>query len=146
MSQSRSSSSSVRNKSQLQNEYRGVNCYCNLPAPCQEAWKQSTLDPGRRFLGCSNYRSPGRKCNFFLWVDESYTERARDVIKELKFKLQKKDDELQHYKVWDEEVNALRNRNEEITSMLRKVEGEASKLQRLLFVVIVVFMVVFLLK
>ena len=50
MSYSRSSSSSVRNKSQFQNEYRGVNYHCNLPAPCHEAWKQGTLDPGRRFL------------------------------------------------------------------------------------------------
>lgn len=34
----------------------GVKCKCDLPAPCQEAWKEGTLDPGRRFFGCSQFR------------------------------------------------------------------------------------------
>ncbi|KAK1402002.1 hypothetical protein POM88_001607 [Heracleum sosnowskyi] len=36
-----------------------------------------------------------KKCNFFLWADPPYTDRAREVIEALKAKLKSKDEELQ---------------------------------------------------
>ncbi|KAK1363511.1 GRF-type domain-containing protein [Heracleum sosnowskyi] len=145
-SSSRNSSSSVRNpygyrsnsNKQVKNtssdfdyEFGGVKCKCDLPAPCQEAWKEGTLDPGRRFFGCSRFKDPKRRCNFFLWADPTYPERARDVIRELKFKLKMKDEELQSAKseinfverkmlVLNEEVDALRTKMKEASTMLKK--------------------------
>ncbi|KAK1363517.1 hypothetical protein POM88_039078 [Heracleum sosnowskyi] len=36
-----------------------------------------------------------KKCNFFLWVDPPYIDRAREVVETLKAKLRAKDEELQ---------------------------------------------------
>lgn len=69
MSSSRSSCSSVKNPYNNSNsimsrkkynsdfEYRfsGIKCKCDLESPCQEAWKEGTMDPGIRFFGCSQY-------------------------------------------------------------------------------------------
>lgn len=155
MTTSTNSSSSVRNfyKRSMERstfnhltEYVGVKCNCNLPSPCQEAWKEGTLDPGRRFFGCSRYKDPRKKCNFFQWADPTYTERARDVIKELKLRLKRKDDEMHNAWMLDEELGMLRNNHDEANNMLSKLEKENITLKRLLVCAIVVIMIVSLWK
>ncbi|KAF1002691.1 hypothetical protein AG4045_025968 [Apium graveolens] len=165
MSSSNSSSSSIRNpygnssntfytsrKNNCEFEYLDVRCKCDLPAPCQEAWKEGTLDPGRRFFGCSQYKNPSKKCNFFVWADPPYSERAREVINVLKSKMQKKEDALNNVGVdvnfcerkmlvLHEEVCKLRRKNEEAEELLKKLMRANCILKKLLAVaVIFVFM------
>ncbi|KAK1370412.1 GRF-type domain-containing protein [Heracleum sosnowskyi] len=82
------------NSSEFEYRFSGIKCKCDIESPCQEDWKEGTLDPGRRFFGCSRCKDPSKRCNFFLWVDPPYLERARDVIKGLKMKIMKKDEEI----------------------------------------------------
>ena len=37
---------------------------------------------GRRFLGCSGYKSAGG-CNFFSWIDEPFEPQANNIIHKL---------------------------------------------------------------
>ncbi|KAK1404175.1 GRF-type domain-containing protein [Heracleum sosnowskyi] len=73
---------------------RGVKCKCRILAPCWEAWKNGTHDPGRRFYGCSRYKDPHLRCNLFQWAEPQYTEIGREVIEDLRMKLSVKCDEL----------------------------------------------------
>ena len=81
MSDSKSSSSSVRNpfdtsnnsfmthkhfNSELEYRYNNIKCRCDLLAPFQEAWREGTLDSGRRFFGCSQYKAC-IICVYFFW-------------------------------------------------------------------------------
>ena len=86
-----SSSSSYNTKKSIQ---RGIKCRCGIVAPCWEAWKDGTFDPGRRFYGCSRYKDPGRSCNFFQWAEPTFSERAREVIHQLKMKADALSEEL----------------------------------------------------
>ncbi|WOH09698.1 hypothetical protein DCAR_0729156 [Daucus carota subsp. sativus] len=70
---------SYRNASGVDYRYGNMKCKCDIVSPLQEAWKETTQDPGRRFFGCQNYRDPMKKCNYFLWADPPYTDRAREV-------------------------------------------------------------------
>ncbi|WOH00555.1 hypothetical protein DCAR_0519921 [Daucus carota subsp. sativus] len=150
-SSSRKTSSSIRNSyvsdvksGNSEHPFIGVKCKCDLPAPCQVAWKEGTLNPGRRFFGCSRYKDPNKKCDFFLWADPSFPDRARDVIKELKMKLKRKDDELCNAKlemnfverkmlVPNEEVTALRKKLEETSEVLKNREKEGCNWSSALF-------------
>ncbi|WOH04713.1 hypothetical protein DCAR_0624125 [Daucus carota subsp. sativus] len=89
---------SNRNNSGFDCGYSHLKCKCDILAPLQEAWREGTMDPGRRFFGCSNYKDPTKKCNFFLWADPPYSDRARDIIHQLRFKMRVKDAELQKMK------------------------------------------------
>lgn len=84
-----------------------------------------------------------------MWADPSYPERAREVIRELKSKLKKKDDELHNARVdmnfserkmlvLHEEVCMLRKKNEEAKAMLNQMKREKSSLKKWLAVAIVV--------
>lgn len=194
-SSSRNSSSSVRNpyglssnklakntSSAFEYDYAGVKCKCDLPAPCQETWKRSTLDSDRRFFGCSRYLvcysytflkikkilhnfidyqlcgyDPKRRCNFFLWADPSYPERARDVIKELRMKLKKKDEEFQNFKsgmnflkrkmfVLNEEISLLQKKNGEAAADWKKRESGSSSVNKMVVFLVVVCVILFLFK
>ncbi|KAL1813535.1 hypothetical protein ACET3Z_023600 [Daucus carota] len=146
------SSYKLRKTSTSSSEFHGVKYKCDLPAPCQEAWREGTLDPGRRFFGCSQFKDPSKKCNFFLWADPSYPERVRDVIKELKLKLRRKDEELQICKadmsfierkmtVLGEEVDLLRKQNLESSSLLEKMKKNCCIMKRFLVIAVVVILV-----
>ncbi|KAK1374902.1 GRF-type domain-containing protein [Heracleum sosnowskyi] len=89
-----SSSSSTKSNSYRKFVERGVKYKCGIIAPCWEVRKDGTRDPGRRFYGCSRYKDPQLKCNFFEWAEPQYTERAREVIEDLKLKLSYKCDEI----------------------------------------------------
>lgn len=90
-----------------------------------------------------------------MWADPSYPERARDVIKELKMKLKRKDEELQNVKiemnflerkmlVLNEEVNVLQRKNEEATKMLKKRENGYCTVKMMVVYVVVVCVIMFL--
>ncbi|KAL4579333.1 hypothetical protein LXL04_015475 [Taraxacum kok-saghyz] len=44
---------------------------CGDPVEKWTSWRPS--NPGRRFIGCPNYRDPSRDCKFFDWVDPKLT-------------------------------------------------------------------------
>lgn len=90
-----------------------------------------------------------------MWADPSYPERARDVIKELKMKLKRKDEELQNVKiemnflerkmlVLNEEVDVLQRKNEETTKMLKKRENGYCTVKMMVVYVVVVCVIMFL--
>ncbi|XP_057768008.1 uncharacterized protein LOC130988235 [Salvia miltiorrhiza] len=39
-------------------------------------------NPGRRFYGCRNWKT--KNCGYFDWMDEPMSERAKEVINDLK--------------------------------------------------------------
>ncbi|XP_058722190.1 uncharacterized protein At4g04775-like [Vicia villosa] len=64
---------------------RGSRCWCGLESPLMTSWTYE--NPGRRFHGCGNFKVMKRKgCNYFQWVDEDMSNRAKDLIRTLKDK------------------------------------------------------------
>ena len=55
-------------------------CYCNVKAKFSTA--HTSANYGRRFLGCSNYRTV-KGCKFFEWVDVPFEPQACLVIQRL---------------------------------------------------------------
>lgn len=68
------------------------------------------------------------------------------MIKELKLRLKRKDDELHNAWMLDEELGLLRNQNEVANTMLKKSEKENIMLKKLLLFAIIVIMVLSLWK
>ncbi|CAH9110385.1 unnamed protein product [Cuscuta europaea] len=66
---------------------RSTYCKCrNMNGMVTKArlWTSWTdKNPGRRFYGCPYYKKEG--CGFFQWHDEQLTNRAKDVINQLKW-------------------------------------------------------------
>ncbi|KAK1402725.1 GRF-type domain-containing protein [Heracleum sosnowskyi] len=138
------------NSSEFEYRFSGIKCKCDIESPCQEAWKEGTLDPGRRFFGCSRYKDPSKRCNFFLWVDPPYSERARDVIKGLKMKIMKKDEEIhkgvveynfveKKMLVLHEQCKSLEKKNDELVQLLQKKKRKVFKYKFLFMIVLVWF-------
>ena len=50
-----------------------LSCYCGHPAPIKIAWTED--NPGRRFVGCYNYKI--KNCGYFHWVDDKITKKER---------------------------------------------------------------------
>ena len=48
-------------------------CFCGVPAPLMRSWTDD--NPGRRFVGCGNYKM--KPCKFFDWVDEKKSHKDR---------------------------------------------------------------------
>ncbi|CAK8537398.1 unnamed protein product [Lathyrus sativus] len=64
---------------------RGNRCWCELESLLMTSWTYD--NPGRRFHGCGNFKVMRKKgCNYFQWVDEDMSSRAKDVIRSLKDK------------------------------------------------------------
>ena len=141
MSTSKSSTASNPSIKNIMNSYRShkpadsdfrfnnIKYKCDIIAPLQEAWREGTLDPGRRFFGCCNYKDPEKKCNFFLWADPSYTDRAREVIQGLKVKMRMRDAEMQKAMT---ELSFVERKmlvlNEECMSLRKKMDQAAAKI------------------
>ncbi|KAL5577050.1 hypothetical protein UlMin_018749 [Ulmus minor] len=53
------------------------NCFCGRNLRCFTSWTDS--NPGRRFLGCPNFRGEV-KCGFFRWYDPPICARSKMVI------------------------------------------------------------------
>ncbi|KAK1389040.1 GRF-type domain-containing protein [Heracleum sosnowskyi] len=139
MSSSRSSSSSVRNpdgyhsntnkqvrdtSSDFDYDFGGVKCKCDLPAPCQEAWKEGTLDPGKRFFGCSRYKMKDEELQSAK-SEMNFVERKMLVL--------------------NEEVDALCTEMKEASTMLKKKEDGGCTLKKMVvyFVVVCVICALF---
>ncbi|KAK1384356.1 GRF-type domain-containing protein [Heracleum sosnowskyi] len=136
-----SSSSTTNSNSYRRCLERGVKCKCGILAPCWEAWKNGTRDPGRRFYGCSRYKDPHLRCNFFQWAEPQYTERGREVIEDLRMKLSVKCDELRlsyDLSLAEKEVSSLKEKllvaetkNKETVELLKMKDKELEKLKKL---------------
>lgn len=62
------------------NSNAGTVCYCMVKARVSTAYTSANF--GRRFLGCSRYKSQ-TGCNFFAWVDEPFEAQASMIIQKL---------------------------------------------------------------
>ncbi|KAL4554721.1 hypothetical protein LXL04_037323 [Taraxacum kok-saghyz] len=59
------------------------NCGCGQAAGMWTAW--TIRNPGRRFLGCKNYRDEGNNCGYFRWFDPQLPNRwYREKMYELR--------------------------------------------------------------
>ncbi|KAL4554543.1 hypothetical protein LXL04_039375 [Taraxacum kok-saghyz] len=79
-----SSSSSVgsRGLRRVNGQPQRTHCDCGDPVGKWTSWRPS--NPGRRFIGCPNYKDPNRDCNFFDWVDPKLTNQwYKDLILQL---------------------------------------------------------------
>ncbi|KAK1396249.1 GRF-type domain-containing protein [Heracleum sosnowskyi] len=96
-----------------------------------------------------------KKCNFFLWADPPYTDRAREVVEALKAKLRAKDEELQRATielrfvekkmlVLNEECVSLRKKIDELSGLVHKEKDgrSGSKMKKLLLIIVIVWFVV----
>ncbi|KAK1373721.1 GRF-type domain-containing protein [Heracleum sosnowskyi] len=155
-SSSSNSRSSIKGSRRLDPKFEYVNCRCGISAPCWEAWRIGTLDPGRRFFGCSRYKDPNLSCNFFQWAEPPYTDRAREVIDELKRKLDVKSGEIQRVNeefsfaekkviLLNEELMISKKKNKEYEVLIVKMEKTIHWLKKLFVVVVLVMLVVFVL-
>ncbi|PIN18236.1 DNA-(apurinic or apyrimidinic site) lyase [Handroanthus impetiginosus] len=56
----------------------------------------TSINAGRRFMGCANIRSEGgkRQCGFFTWVDPPICARGTVIIPGLLCKLQARNEEV----------------------------------------------------
>ncbi|WOG89786.1 hypothetical protein DCAR_0209025 [Daucus carota subsp. sativus] len=127
---------SYRNASSVDYRYGNMKCKCDIVSPLQEAWKETTQDP-----------DPMKKCNFFLWADPPYTDRAREVIHGLKEKLKMKDVEVQKLKeelsfverkmlVIDEERVTIKKKMDEAAAMVKEKAHLRTK-KMLCFIILV---------
>ncbi|KAL3644635.1 hypothetical protein CASFOL_009815 [Castilleja foliolosa] len=53
-------------------------CFCGLRAPMWTTWTDD--NPGRRFIGCPNYKDSSSNCKFFAWVDPEINEGAKKSV------------------------------------------------------------------
>ncbi|KAL3615316.1 hypothetical protein CASFOL_040977 [Castilleja foliolosa] len=53
-------------------------CFCGLRAPMWTAWTDD--NPGRRFIGCPNYKDSSSNCKFFSWVDPEISEGSKKSV------------------------------------------------------------------
>ncbi|KAK1398654.1 GRF-type domain-containing protein [Heracleum sosnowskyi] len=166
MSSSKSSCSSIRNPygtssnnyfmsnknhdSDFEYRFNGIKYKCDLVAPCQEAWREGTMDPGRRFFGCSQYKAS--LLFKFVFIPDY---RAREVVEALKAKLRAKDEELQRATielrfvekkmlVLNEERVSLRKKIDELSGLVHKEKDgrSGSKMKKLLLIIVIVWFVV----
>ncbi|OMO72776.1 Zinc finger, GRF-type [Corchorus olitorius] len=60
-----------------------IMCFCHKIAPRWTSWTNG--NPGRRFYGCPKFLEGKPYCKkFHVWHDESFPDRAKEVILELK--------------------------------------------------------------
>ena len=94
-----------------------------------------------------------KKCNFFVWADPPYTDRAREVIHGLKEKLKMKDVELQKLKeelsfverkmlVIDEERVTVKKKMDEAATMVKEKAHIRTK-KMLCFIILVCCVLIF---
>ncbi|XP_074373847.1 uncharacterized protein LOC141714213 [Apium graveolens] len=57
-----------------------VICDCGLNALIRTLW--TNKNPGRRFWSCQKNKDE-RSCNFFMWIDDEMSGRARNLLCEL---------------------------------------------------------------
>ena len=91
--------------------YRSLTCYCGIPSQLQISWTEP--NPGRRFYGCTRYKSEN-DCNFFHWYDPPTPERFRRVINGL---LRKSNSQR-------EEIEALQRKNNALAEEIEEQVGE----------------------
>ncbi|XP_062173577.1 uncharacterized protein LOC133879042 [Alnus glutinosa] len=85
-----------------------LTCKCGLRSPLRTSW--TTVNPGRRFFGCSMYDAQKKvgQCRFSVWFDKETCPRGKEVLPQLR-------NELNCLK---EEVIQLRAQKRQLTQML----------------------------
>ncbi|XP_057769876.1 uncharacterized protein LOC130989795 [Salvia miltiorrhiza] len=125
-----SGSSSWRGRRQGDSAENPVFCICEvegkkLKASIMTSWTED--NPGRRFYGCRNWKA--RHCGFFDWIDAPITERAKEVINDLKsenLKLMKVKHESSKTETMDVELEierlwgAMQTMKEDSKKMMKK--------------------------
>ncbi|CAH1432691.1 unnamed protein product [Lactuca virosa] len=63
------SSSSVGSWSNIRSRRQALRatCFCEDPVGKWTSWRPT--NPGRRFIGCPNFRDEEKDCKYFAWVD-----------------------------------------------------------------------------
>ncbi|XP_057770851.1 uncharacterized protein LOC130990642 [Salvia miltiorrhiza] len=125
-------SGSSRGGRQFQDHQNPRFCECQtdgrrLRAVIMTSWTDE--NPGRRFYGCRNWKM--KNCGYFDWLDEPISERAKDVINELKVmknkessSLEPMDMEIEFAKIWNviemlkEDSNKNKKKSRLVTAML----------------------------
>ncbi|KAK1387905.1 hypothetical protein POM88_016083 [Heracleum sosnowskyi] len=101
----------------------------------------SMLGGSERWNTGSRKKDPQLKCNFFEWAEPQYTERAREVIEDLKLKLSYKCDEIlslsddlsiadKENMLLKEQLSVAERKNKETMEVLSK-ETELGKRKKL---------------
>ena len=104
---------------------RGIRCWCDLESPLMTSWTHE--NPGRRFHGCGNFKVIRKKgCNYFQWVDEEMSSRAKEMVRSLKDKNEELMDLIRDTK-----------KNEEMLKMKTKFLGYFLILSLLLLLLVV---------
>ncbi|KAG5541348.1 hypothetical protein RHGRI_021249 [Rhododendron griersonianum] len=150
-----SSSSYTNNYLQHNGDER---CNCGRKAVMRPSL--TVKNPGRRFLGCVNYKKDNG-CNFFVWVDPETCERGLEYAKIMQAKKEELERQIEGLKMMNNELgrgmqklekenDALFVKLAELTEINAKLVGQArprkttnrlTNLTTLVVVVIVVFVV-----
>ncbi|KAI8532787.1 hypothetical protein RHMOL_Rhmol11G0241600 [Rhododendron molle] len=150
-----SSSSYTNNYLQHNGDER---CGCGRKAVMRTSL--TVKNPGRRFLGCLNYKKKNG-CNFFVWLDPQTCERGLEYAKIMQAKKEELERQIEDLKMMNNElgrgIQKLEKENDalfvklaELTEINVKLAGQAgsrkktnrvTNLTMLVVVVIVVFVV-----
>ncbi|KAL4562367.1 hypothetical protein LXL04_034569 [Taraxacum kok-saghyz] len=76
-----SSSSSVGSRNRAKRPPLRARCGCDDPVEKWTDWRSN--NPGRRFIGCPNYRDAEKDCNYFAWIDPELSNQwYKDLLME----------------------------------------------------------------
>ncbi|GLU15841.1 hypothetical protein SLE2022_323000 [Rubroshorea leprosula] len=104
-------------------------CDCGKFAPRWTAWRDS--NPGHRFYGCLDFREEdvSKKCDYFVWHDTDFTQRAKDVIWYLynkRKKLLRENSELRKQLKHSHEEDVEQTRQRQSVSVNKGIEKTAT--------------------
>ncbi|KAG5515701.1 hypothetical protein RHGRI_036675 [Rhododendron griersonianum] len=102
-----SSSSYTTNLSQYDGDER---CRCGRRVVMQTSL--TVKNPGRRFLGCRNYKKENG-CNFFVWIDPETCPRALEYAKIMQAKKEELEKQVEEFKMVIERLERGRQMVEE---------------------------------
>lgn len=103
-------------------------CDCNKRACIRTSW--TAKNPGRQFQTC------GQKdgCNFFMWMDEGLTDRAKEVFNELSEKKNMAEEKLklaeERFKVAEEKLKLAEEKLKLVEKKLAKKAMKNKKSKR----------------
>jgi len=70
-------------------------CFCGDVAKVCTSW--TSKNPGRRFIGCPNYKS-GRGCNYFSWIEPRVPDWYASKMLEIRDERKRNEEEIEKLK------------------------------------------------
>lgn len=117
--------------SQRLQEQSQETCGCGKIAQLRRSW--TTENPGRRFLGCANYKNH-QACDYFKWVDPELCDNGREICAILRSTIIEKKEKLNYLEREHDQLEAkharLKQKYEAIQVENAVLQAEKQDLQQ----------------